>query len=454
MSRIAVPESEMQLIGCALYDRDGTAEAFERVRPEHFSEQPLGEVWAAIGSRGQIDPTLLYETHKPLVEPYGGLAWLAELVDRAFLPAVPAHVEAVLDAAIRRDLQQAAAYITGEVEKRPGEGEALLTELERATHDIARGHASKVHAVPAGLGALDMLETAYAGGFNGVSTGLQSLDLVTGGIRQDDVWFIGARTSMGKSVFGLSLVRAIAAQRRGVLAFSLEMPLREVQARLISDIAYDRERFYGDGNVRYGDILKGRGSLDLQQRAKGAARQLASLPLNVIDKGGLTIAEIRSEARRQFRQWDKAGVERGAVLIDHIGLVLPSRKTDNKAADTADIVNELKGLAKELKAPIIALCQVNRNTEGRNDKRPTLADLNWSGAIEQIADMICLLYREAYYLERSPHQEDRDRVGDHMFELEAAVHKNRAGPITTLKLHCDVACNAVRDVNEDTRAYA
>lgn len=453
MTRIAAIESEMHLIGAALYDRDAAAEAFERVRPEHFSEQPLGEVWSALASRGQIDPTLLYESHKAYVEPYGGLEWLADLVDRAFLPAIPAHTEAVLDAAVRRDLQQAASYIAREVETRPGEGEALLSELERAAHDIARGYVAKAHAIPAGLGALDMLETAYAGGFNGVSTGLQSLDHVSGGIRQDDVWFIGARTSMGKSVFGLSLVRAIAAQGRGVLAFSLEMPMREVQARLISDIAYDRERHYGPGNVRYGDILKGRGDVGLQARAKGAARQLASLPLSVIDEGGMSIADIRSHARRQFRMWDKAGVGRGAILIDHIGLVQPIKKTDSKAADTADIVNELKGLAKELRAPIIALCQVNRQTEGRNDKRPTLADLNWSGAIEQIADLICLLYREAYYLERSPNKDDRDRVGDHMFEMEAAIHKNRAGPICTLKLHADVSCNAIRDKDERERAF-
>jgi replicative DNA helicase len=207
---------------------------------------------------------------------------------------------------------------------------------------------------------------------------------------------------MGKSVLGLSLARGIAEQGRGVMMFSLEMPVREVQARLISDIAFDRASpsTARGGNVRYGDLLKGRGQPQ-RDRAKQAPQE-AGQPAHVRHRRGRPDHRRHPpQAQRQMRAWEKAGVQRGAVLIDHIGLVKPHRRSDSKAAETADTVNELKSLAKYLKAPVIALCQVNRNTESRNDKRPTLADLNWSGAIEQIADMICLLYRDAYYLERS-----------------------------------------------------
>ena len=114
-------------------------------------------------------------------------------------------------------------------------------------------------------------------------------------------------------------------------------------------------------------------------RARHAARRLAELPIVIDDKGGLSIDDIRSRALRQVRAWEKAGIKPGAIIIDHIGLVSPSRQTDNKAADTAETVNQLKPLAKALQCPVAALVQVNRQTEGRNDKRPTMADLNWSG---------------------------------------------------------------------------
>jgi replicative DNA helicase len=275
-------------------------------------------------------------------------------------------------------------------------------------------------------------------------TGVDSLDHVTGGIRPEDVWIVGGRTSMGKSVLACSLARGLAQQGLGVLFFSLEMPLREVQARLISDIAYDAEAQYSGGNVRYGDILKGRGETHIRERARAAACQLASLPIAVNDQGGLTVSEIRAQTLRQFRAWEKVGVKPGACIIDHIGLVIPERRTDNKAADTADTVNELKPMAKQTGAPVIALCQVNRQTESRNDKRPTPSDLNWSGAIEQAADLICLLYRESYYLERSPDAEDKDRAFAIKHDLELIIGKNRSGPICTVKAFIDVASNAVR----------
>jgi replicative DNA helicase len=255
------------------------------------------------------------------------------------------------------------------------------------------------------------------------------------------------------SVFGLNLARAISQQGRGSMVFSLEMPRREVQARLICDLAFERRRAYYDcphPNVRYSDILQGRGAKEQRQLAADGARALASLPMVVCDAGGLTIDDIRVQALRQMRAWDRAGVARGCVLIDHIGLVRPVKKGDSKAADTADIVNELKSLAKAIRAPIIVLSQVNRGPEGRQDKRPTAADLNWSGAIEQIADMICLLYREAYYLERSADKGDQDSAAFVENKLELLIQKNRSGPTCNLEAWIDVACNAVRDVQEAT----
>lgn len=446
-------ESEMAILGAAMCYADDCGEAFERLRPEHFSEPLLSRVYGFIASRRTItDPTLVHNAFAadPAMAEFGGLSFLADLVADANLFTLNAHVDAVMDAATRRELANVSREIAQRAETLPGEGEALLTELERAAADIARSNSAKPLAAPAGIGALDMLEIAYSGGFAGSSVGLGMIDLVTGGIQQDAVWFIGGRTSMGKSVMGVCLARGIAEQGRGVLAFSLEMPMREVQARLIADIAYDRriiENGPDGGNVRYGDILKGRGTNWQKDRARKAAKMLASLPISVNDQGGLTIEDIRSQSLRQVRAWEKAGIKPGCILIDHIGLVKPhgKRASDSKAAETADIVNELKGIAKQIRAPIIALVQVNRNTEARNDKRPTLADLNWSGAIEQIADFICLLYRDSYYLERSSADEDRTEAIRKRYDMELLIAKNRSGPICSLTAFSDVSCNAIRD---------
>jgi replicative DNA helicase len=455
-------EAEQAVIGGALHDIAACAEALERLRPDHFADPVHGRVWDAILTRQRAelvaDPVVISAALQsdPGFQQMGGITWLCDCIDNAAVWAVGAHVELILDAAARRWIVMLARDAADRAAKSHQEtAEAILSDLERGCAEIAREGSTKPQAVPAGLSALDTIEAAWRGEFVGTSVGLECLDHVTGGIRQDDVWFLGGRTSMGKSAVALALARGIAEQGRGVMFFSLEMPLREVQARLISDIGYDAERRYDRGfeNVRYGDLLKGRGSPEQKERVRYAARKLAALPLVVSDVGGLTIDDIRSQALRQMRAWEKAGVERGAILIDHIGLVKPAGRgrDGNKAAETADIVNELKAIAKQLRAPIIALCQVNRNTESRNDKHPTLADLNWSGAIEQIADMICLLYREAYYLERSPEHDDQDRAASVEHDIELMIHKNRSGPICTLKAFVDIASNVIRDYPEARR---
>jgi replicative DNA helicase len=452
-------DAEQALIGALLYD-NSRFDAASHVTPAMFAEGLHGRMWEAIAKMVRTDrlaePIAMLEQFRgdPALEELGGLAYLGELVDRAPSAELAGHyADIVADTALRREIVRL-AHDTAQ-EARTGQGEAVLASLEHRTAELARTGSAAAQAVPVGLTALEMIEAAWEGRYRGVSTGLASLDRVTAGIREDDVWFIGGRTSMGKSVLATVLARAIAQQGRGVIFNSLEMPMREVQARLAAEVAYDQERRYdgaGFENIRYGDILRGRGTPEQHARAVAAARKLADLPLVVNDKGGLSIEDIRTQAQRQFRAWEKAGVPRGAVVIDHIGLVRPhTKRGDSKAAETADVVNELKALAKYLKAPVIALCQVNRNTENRSDHRPTLGDLNWSGAIEQIADLICLLYREAYYLERSANREDQDRAITVENEMELLIHKNRSGPICTVKAFVDIASNAIIDLPEEGR---
>jgi replicative DNA helicase len=452
-------ESEQAVIGCALAFPENT-EANERLRPEHFSEPVHALIWEqmlSLRARGLCpDPTLVSQgIGGATFDMAGGLGYLANLVDHAMLWSLPGHIEVVADRAMRRALETLAKESAARSQMIDVPALDLLAELERGAAEIGRHDSAP--ATPVGMDALEYLNAAREGRYRGTSVGLQCIDRITGGIQSDSVWIVGGRTSMGKSIFQTVVPQAIAEQGRGVLMFSLEMPRREVQARLIASMAYDPNLvpYNNDGgNVTFSDLLRGQGTREQRARADNAARKLASLPMSVVDRGGLSLDDIINQSRRQVRAWEKAGVEPGAIIIDHLGLVASRAKRDSKAAEVADTVDRLKAAAKLIGAPIIAAAQINRGPEARNDKRPTMADLNWSGSIEQIADFVCLMYRDAYYLERSPSEEDRREAFSKKFELELIVPKNRSGPTCTLKANIDTACNAIWDAPDELRAVA
>jgi replicative DNA helicase len=449
-------DAEFALLGAVLFDGEIIPRLDAKVSGAHFAEAFHGRLWEAMVERARkgqlVEPLSLRDrfAQDPAFIDLGGMSYLADMLDQA-VPVNAGHfAQMVVDQAQRRELVDLGKTLSTEAASGTQSATDLIAKVEGFTAELARQSAAPA-GEPVGLGALDMLEAAYAGGFAGISTGLECLDRITGGLQPDHVWIVGGRTSMGKSVKLPVLGRNIAAQGFGVLKFSLEMPKREVQARLIADIAYERGRTaYGDdpGNIKFGDVLRGRGERGQRDRAREAARQMASLPLVVSDRGGLTLDDIIGQSLRQMRAWEKAGVRPGAVLIDHLGLVRPSTGRDSKAAEVADTVDRLKEAAKRIGAPIIAAAQINRACENRNDKRPTMADLNWSGSIEQIADLVMLLYRDAYYLERSPKEEDQREAVFKEHELEIIVPKNRSGPTCTLHAFIDVACNAIRDKEE------
>jgi replicative DNA helicase len=446
-------DAEMGLIGMVLVDRDLCAEALERVRPDQFSESLYGAIWESVRAGGSSNVTLIAEQFG--AHPGMRNRPASHIVDLLFnAPSVAQASEfadAVIDAHARRCITNLCEAARSEC-RHAGSGSAVLGDLERGLAQIARDAALGPSAVPAGLTALENLEGALQGKFRGVETGLWCIDRITGGIKRDDVWVIGGRSSMGKSVAALSLARGVAQTNRAVLVWSLEMGLREVQARLIADLVHD---FFGGVRVRYSDILKGSLYHDALTHARRGAKMLAELPLSVCDEGGLTIEDIRSRSLRQVRAWERQGIEPGLIVIDHLGLIKPLRPTSNKAADTADVVNELKSIAKQVGCPILALAQVNRGPEQRADKHPTMADLNWSGSIEQIADFVCLLYRQAYYDERSSDPEQIAKAEEHKFEIDLSIQKNRAGPTCTVKAWIDIASNALRDrPGEERRATA
>jgi len=253
---------------------------------------------------------------------------------------------------------------------------------------------------------------------------------------------------MGKSTVISSAMLRTAKAGHGVLMFSLEMSTSSLASRCLSDLSWSSSR-----SIPYADAMSGRMSERDADVWGGVAARFATLPLVIDDQRGLTMAEIAARTRAEAQRMERNGTRLGLVVVDHLGLVKPSgRYAGNKVQEVGEVSDALATLAKDQDVAVVALHQLNRGTEGRENKRPTLADLRNSGDLEQDADLVCFAYREAYYLERmkcdpgSTAEMDREtRLRDCQNVLELLIAKNRNGPTQTVPLFCDMACNVIRD---------
>jgi len=277
--------------------------------------------------------------------------------------------------------------------------------------------------------ALDETKQAMGrkGGLTGISWGLTDLNKLTGGIQRRDLTLIAARPSMGKTTFAVSVARNAAKSGAGVGFISLEMDGNKVAQRLASDIAYDWNVY-----VPYVDIIRGNLSQENLAAVESALRDVGKLPLAIEEQSGLTVSQIRTKAENMMRDFERAGSRLDVLMIDHLGLIRASnRYSGNRNYDIAVVV---------------VLSQLNREVEKRGDKHPQLSDLRDSGAIEQDADTIMFLYREAYYLERDKHC---DNWVDKMIAAEnkmvVIMAKQRNGPLETRNVYAKMGCSAIRN---------
>jgi replicative DNA helicase len=257
------------------------------------------------------------------------------------------------------------------------------------------------------------LEAIYEGkgGIVGVPTGFRDLDDITGGLQRSNLIIIAARPSMGKTAFAMNIAQHVSRQNTPVAVFSMEMSSEELGARILSSEA----RIEGD-RLKNGRLHES----DWANLAK-VMSQLNNVPLYIDDSSGLTVMEIASKARKLSRNHGL-----GMVMIDYIQLISgPMRKEANRVQELAEISRQLKFLAKELKIPVIALSQLARGVETRNDKRPMLSDLRDSGAIEQEADLVVFIYRDEYY---NPHSDQQGIA-------EIIIAKQRSGRTGKIELH-------------------
>jgi replicative DNA helicase len=273
----------------------------------------------------------------------------------------------------------------------------------------------------------------------GPTTGLRSLDNKLNGYRAGQLYVIAGRPGMGKSAFMVSSLRRTAEAGYGVGIFSLEMTAEEIAARAIADAASNTR------SPAYGEILKALLSEADKDAAFRVAERFVELPLHVDASPRLTFSEIAARARRLKATLEAEGRFLAVLCIDHMGLVTPSdRYRGNKVAEAGEVSGQARALAKELDCCVVLLCQLSREVEKREDKKPVMADLRWSGEIEQDAHVVAFLYREAYYLAQDA-SADPTRLAYAKHELDFLIRKNRNGETGDVRLWCSIAHSSVRD---------
>ena len=291
--------------------------------------------------------------------------------------------------------------------------------------------------------AIDMAANAYRrdGGLSGLATGFRDLDQRMGGLQPSDLVIAAGRPSMGKTAFATNIAYHVARSYRAeaedsgnaldgavVGFFSLEMSAEQLATRIISEQAYiPSER-----------IRRGRIEAEEFDRIVEVSQELQNLPLYIDQTGGITVAQLAARARRLKRQ---RGV--GLIVVDYLQLLSGSSKraAEGRVQEVSEITTGLKALAKELHVPVLALSQLSRQVENREDKRPQLADLRESGSIEQDADVVLFVFREEYYVERRQPRENTEEHKQWQAEMEMVtgkadviIGKQRHGPTGTVTL--------------------
>ncbi|AKK19703.1 AAA family ATPase [Candidatus Liberibacter africanus] len=280
-----------------------------------------------------------------------------------------------------------------------------------------------------------------------ITWGLKKIDHLMGGVQLRELTLIGARPSMGKTTFALSIALHMAMSGHGVAFFSLEMDREKLGARAISNLLYQ-----SPSQIPYINLIRGEITQEQHRVFHKICKKLQDFPLIIDDRPFPGIVEIRTRSEQIAEQAQKSSKNLQVIIIDHLGLIRPSnRYQGNRIYEIAEITASLKMLARELNVAIILLSQLNRSVETRMNKVPQLSDLRDSGAIEQDADTIAFLYREAYYLARETGGtsddifERRDKLENNEKKMDFIIAKQRNGPIESFSLFADMPHSIIKD---------
>jgi replicative DNA helicase len=423
-------ESERAILGGIILDNGLISQAIELLRPEDFyvpSHRRIFVAMIALFERGaEINPILIGEELKKdnALESVGGVSFITNLTYGLPHSTNIAHyAKVVRGKSMLRQLIKAASKITQEALEEEDEPEIILDHAEQAIFQLAdeRIRQGFTHVKPIAEQLLEKVQEmeGRAAVLTGLTTGFADLDQMTSGLQRNDLIIVAARPSMGKTSFALMLAENAAIHAGAVVGmFSLEMSKEALVTRMLcSQGNIDQQRFRNGflSRAEWAQIAKSLGTL-------------ADTKIFLDDTPGITVLEMRAKARRLAAEQKRLDL----VVVDYLQLMSGSaRRFESRQQEVSQISRELKGLAKELNVPLVALSQLSRAPESRSDHRPQLADLRESGALEQDADLVAFIYRPEQY--KSP--EERDSMPDDEKNVaELIIAKQRNGPTGTVNL--------------------
>ncbi|MFP3014585.1 MAG: replicative DNA helicase [Arsenophonus sp.] len=420
-------EAEQSVLGGLMLDNERWDHVSECVTNTDFFSRPhraiFSEMKILIDQNKPIDLITLSESleQKGELNSVGGFAYLAELAKNIPSAAnINAYADIVRERAVVRDMISVANNIAAAGYDTQGRSsEELLDLAESLVFQIAGSRFNKNNG-PKGIEdilseTVEKIEKLYQNphdGVTGISTGYQDLDRKTSGLQNSDLIIVAARPSMGKTTFAMNLCEhAVMTEEKPVLIFSLEMAANQIMMRMLASLSrVDHTR------IRTGQL----NDEDWARISSTMGILIEKRNMYVDDSSGLTPTEVRTRARRVYREHGGLSL----IMIDYLQLMRVPSMTDNRTLEIAEISRSLKSLAKELQVPVIALSQLNRGLEQRADKKPVNSDLRESGSIEQDADLIMFIYRDEVYNDNS------DLKGI----AEIIIGKQRNGPIATIRL--------------------
>jgi len=416
-------ESERTVLGAILLDNALIAPAIERLQPDAFYVPFHRHVFQAMSNlfsaSKKIDPILIGEELKKesLLESTGGIAAITNLTyGLPHFTDLKDYLQIVKEKQTLRNLIRACNQIISEALAEEDDIQAILDKAEQAIFSIAEGRSEQFleHVKPIIEGVVHKVEE-YAKreshALTGLATGFRELDERTSGFQKSDLVIIAARPSMGKTALCLTLAQNAAILENAVVAvFSLEMSKEQLVMRMLSSEAkVDAHR------LRTGYLTR-----DDWGRLAGAVQTLCDARIFIDDSANISVMEMRAKVRRLAAEQKRIDL----VVVDYLQLMSSSKRSESRQQEVSQISRELKGLAKELNVPVIALSQLSRAAESRNPPIPLMSDLRESGSIEQDADVVAFIYREDYY---KPTEENAGKA-------ELIIAKQRNGPTGTVNL--------------------
>lgn len=426
-------EAEMSILGGILIDNDAINRVLEILEPQDFYREVHRKLFGAMlelsDRREPCDLITLTETLKRRgdLDSCGGASYLATLVDYVPTAAnISYYCKIVKERALNRRLISVATEIVTKGYEAQEDVNEMLDSAQKALFDLAENKLRPQYYPVKDVikDTFKMLQTLYEKkeAITGIPTGYLDLDHMTAGFQPGDLIIIAARPSMGKTTLALNIAShasAEAKERVGSVIFSLEMGKEQLVMRFLSSLAR-----VDAGRMRTGSFMDSD-----WPRLQKAASILHSANIFIDDTPAISVLELRSKARRL-----KSEHNIGLVIVDYLQLMRGSAATaENRQQEISEISRSLKALAKELNVPVVALSQLNRSLENRGDKRPMMSDLRESGAIEQDADVIMFVYREAVYCEHC-RKKDGSCTANHERSAEVIIGKQRNGPIGTVEL--------------------